>query len=108
MECSCKKKKMKKDAHQKVVKRLKEDISTDKREAKSDRAAGKKMGKKAKEAVRTEGKKRSDLKFDKVLREYTTGKLHSGSKTGPEVTSPKQAVAIAYSEARRGYKKKKK
>lgn len=43
-------------------------------------------------------------KVAKVMREYKAGKLHSGSKTGPEVTNPKQAVAIAMSEA--GIKKK--
>lgn len=38
-------------------------------------------------------------KVSKVMREYKAGKLHSGSKKGPEVTNPKQAVAIALSEA---------
>jgi hypothetical protein len=38
-------------------------------------------------------------KVAKVMREYKAGKLHSGSKKGPEVTSRKQAVAIALSEA---------
>ena len=40
-------------------------------------------------------------KFKKVLKEYKEGKLHSGSKKGPKVHNPKQAVAIAYSEERR-------
>lgn len=40
--------------------------------------------------------------------EFKKGKLHSGSKKGPKVTNPKQAVAIAHSEARRNVKKKKK
>lgn len=34
-----------------------------------------------------------------VMREFKKGKLHSGSKKGPKVTSRKQAVAIALSEA---------
>jgi len=38
-------------------------------------------------------------KIAKVYHEYKAGKLHSGSKKGPEVTSRKQAVAIALSEA---------
>ena len=54
------------------------------------------------------GKKRSDKKFKKVLHEYKEGTLHSGSKKGTKVKNVKQAVAIAYSEARKGYKKKKK
>ncbi len=40
-------------------------------------------------------------KVEKVMHEYKEGKLHSGSKKGPEVTNPKQAVAIALSEARK-------
>jgi hypothetical protein len=40
-------------------------------------------------------------KVGKVLGEYKRGVLHSGSKTGPKVTSREQAVAIAMSEARK-------
>ena len=46
-------------------------------------------------------------KVDKVMTEFKAGELHSGSKTGPRVTNPKQAVAIAMSEARRADKKMK-
>lgn len=54
------------------------------------------------------GKKEEKVK--KVLHEYKEGKLHSGSKKGPEVKNRKQAVAIALSEGRKaaGIKKKKK
>jgi len=38
-------------------------------------------------------------KIGKVMGEFAAGKLHSGSKKGPEVTSKKQAMAIAMSEA---------
>lgn len=38
-------------------------------------------------------------KFGKVMGEFKHGKLHSGSKKGPKVTSRKQAIAIAYSES---------
>ena len=44
-------------------------------------------------------------KVKKVMREFGKGELHSGSKTGPMVTSRKQAVAIALSEASRLKKK---
>ena len=37
----------------------------------------------------------------KVMTEFKEGKLRSGSKEGPEVTNPKQAIAIALSEARK-------
>lgn len=40
-------------------------------------------------------------KVEKVMHEYKEGKLHSGSKKGPEVKNPKQAIAIALSEARK-------
>ena len=46
-----------------------------------------------------------DAKMGKVMSEFGKGKLHSGSKKGPEVTNPKQAIAIAYSEARKATKK---
>jgi hypothetical protein len=38
-------------------------------------------------------------KIGKVMGEYGKGKLHSGSKKGPVVKNPKQAIAIALSEA---------
>ena len=44
-------------------------------------------------------------KVGKVMGEYKSGTLHSGSKTGPVVKSPKQAIAIALSEARAAKKK---
>ena len=39
-------------------------------------------------------------KMKKVMHEFKEGELHSGSKKGPIVTNPKQAVAISYSEAK--------
>ena len=35
------------------------------------------------------------------MHEFKEGNLHSGSKHGPKVTSRKQAIAIALSQARR-------
>lgn len=46
-------------------------------------------------------KKKTDGKVKKVMEEFKEGKLHSGSKKGPEVTNPKQAIAIGLSEARK-------
>jgi uncharacterized protein DUF6496 len=45
--------------------------------------------------------KKKETKVKKVMEEFKHGKLHSGSKKGPEVTNRKQAVAIALSEARK-------
>jgi hypothetical protein len=44
-------------------------------------------------------KTKAEAKISKVMREYGAGKLHSGSKKGPKVTSRRQAIAIALSEA---------
>lgn len=49
-------------------------------------------------------KTKAETKISKVMREYKAGTLHSG-KGGPVVKSPKQAVAIALSEARKVKKK---
>ena len=35
-----------------------------------------------------------------TMHEFKAGTLHSGSKRGPKVTNPKQAIAIALSEER--------
>jgi hypothetical protein len=47
-------------------------------------------------------------KIEKVLHEFKTGMLHSGSKHGPLVTNRKQAIAIAISEQKAQSKRKKK
>jgi hypothetical protein len=41
-----------------------------------------------------------------TMKEYGSGKLHSGSAKGPVVTSRKQAIAIGLSEARKSNAKK--
>lgn len=48
---------------------------------------------------------KAQKKVRTVMREFKAGKLHSGKK-GPVVKSPKQAIAIALSEA--GVAKKRK
>jgi hypothetical protein len=61
----------------------------------SDKSLFKKAKKIKRKNVKKEGK------IEKVLHEYKEGSLHSGSKKGPRVTSRKQAIAIALSEARK-------
>jgi hypothetical protein len=50
---------------------------------------------------------KSQTKVGKVMKEFKAGGLHSG-KGGPVVKSPKQAVAIAMSQAGMAKPKKKK
>lgn len=47
----------------------------------------------------SKGKEKRKLK--KVMKEFSKGQLHSGSKEGQIVKDPKQAVAIGYSESRK-------
>ena len=45
--------------------------------------------------------KKGMSKIKKVMKEFKEGELHSGSKKGPIVKSPSQAIAIGLSEARK-------
>jgi hypothetical protein len=67
---------------------------------KKDEMGKKKVAKKVKKV-----KKHNKVKV--VMEEFKKGDLHSGSKRGPKVTNPKQAVAIALSEQRKASKKSK-
>jgi len=44
--------------------------------------------------------KKQKSKIKKVMHEFKEKELHSGSKKGPIVKNPKQALAIAMSEAK--------
>lgn len=75
------------------IKRVQSEMRYDKAELKNAKKATPTMLKKG-------GQAKGMAKVGKVMGEYKEGKLHSGSKTGPKVSSRKQAVAIALSEAR--------
>jgi hypothetical protein len=44
-------------------------------------------------------------KVKKVMHKFKEGTLHSGSKKGPLVSNPKQAIAIGLSEQRKSGEK---
>lgn len=103
---------MKNKSDKKVLKHLKSDVETFKHEAKEDKKLMKSIKDAAKHKEKKEKKHKKSPKGDaakskvqKVMHEYKEGTLHSGSKKGPEVTNPKQAIAIALSEARKAKKK---
>ena len=50
--------------------------------------------------------KKPHAKVTKVMHEWKSGQLHSGSRQGPMVKSKKQAIAIALSEQKKANKKK--
>lgn len=104
--------KKKKNGYKKeVVKHLKSDIKTFYDEASEDkeliknlskkRIVKKKVVPKKKRAVKKKRdhekiEKPGHEKFEKVMREFKEGKLHSGSKKGPKVRKLSQARAIAF------------
>jgi lactam utilization protein B len=66
---------------------------------------GKKHDPKPKHHAKHHESRKFKNKVEKVMHEYKEGALHAGSKKGPKVKNPKQAIAIALSEARRRKKK---
>lgn len=107
----------------KIIKHLKGDIKSFKKEAKEDvklikelkhkkheKHESKKHEKKEhkkKHAKHKVKKQKAENKIAKVMEEFGKGELHSGSKHGPVVTNPKQALAIGYNTSKKAKKKKK-
>jgi hypothetical protein len=57
---------------------------------------------------RTASKKAKKERVHTEMHKFKMGELHSGSKKGPIVTNPKQAIAISLSESGQSKKKTKK
>jgi len=91
----------------KIISHLKDDIKMFKKEADEDKKLIKSLKHKKKKDKRVV-KKAKRAKVKEVMHEWKEGKLHSGSKKGPIVKKPKQAIAIALSEAKKVKAKKKK
>lgn len=53
-------------------------------------------------------KKKKRKRMQEEMHKFKHGTLHSGSKSGPVVTNPKQAIAISLHEAGLSRKKKRK
>jgi len=51
-------------------------------------------------------KAKRKAKTKKIMREWKSGKLHSGSKRGPVVKNQKQAVAIMLNETSQSKRRK--
>lgn len=87
----------------KVISHLKKDIAADKGLLKYEehKKSEKKHNKKKDPKKSGSKKKAKGGKIEKVMHEFKMGELHSGSKKGPKVTNPKQAIAIGLSEARK-------
>lgn len=92
----------------KVEKHLKGDIKNFKKEASEDKELIKDLNKSKKHAIKHKDpkpKSQGKAKIKVVMEEFKEGKLHSGSKHGPVVRNPKQAIAIAISESKRKKRK---
>lgn len=81
--------------HKKLHKVSEKEEHLHKKEEKLHKAAEKAEKPKPKESSKAKAK------VKRVMKEFKYGELHSGSKKGPKVTNPKQAVAIGLSEARK-------
>lgn len=78
----------------------------EKKESKKHEMAEHKAGKKAGKALKKEVKRgKKEGKIEKTMHEFKEHSLHAGSKKGPIVTNPKQAIAISLSQARKAGEK---
>lgn len=78
----------------KVKKHIKDDMKTFDREKAEDKELLKKL-------KRSDRVKKEEEGIADEMERFVKGKLHSGSKKGPIVKKPKQAIAIALSVGRK-------
>lgn len=95
----------KEEAHEdrELLKLLKSHFSKRRSKKSSSKKSSSSMSKKDTRLIK-EGKRENKIRD--VMEEFKLGELHSGSKKGPKVKNPKQAIAIALSEARRKKRRK--
>lgn len=92
----------------KVIKHLKGDIKNFKKESAEDKELINELNKSKKRGIKHKDpkpKSKGKAKIKVVMEEFKEGNLHSGSKQGPLVRNPKQAIAIAISESKRKKRK---
>ena len=98
---------MKKKVHKSHSKPMKK---SHKKEHQKEHTSGEHESKKSKSSKKVHHRKpvsklkespKAKAKVEKVMHEFKEGDLHSGSKKGPVVSNPKQAIAIALNSARK-------
>ncbi len=102
------KKSLNKIEKRKVIKHLKGDMKNYKKESSEDKELMHDLNKSKKRGIKhrdPKPKSKGKAKIKVVMEEFKEGRLHSGSKHGPLVGNPKQAIAIAISESKRKKRK---
>lgn len=87
---------MKNGLKKKVLSHLKDDVRTFEHEKNDDRKLIKKL-KSAKKSSHERRESKGEEIIEHEMRRFKKGKLRSGSKKGPIVSNPRQAIAIALS-----------
>lgn len=85
----------------KVLSHLKDDVRTFEHEKKDDKKLIKKLKSSKKKSMHERRESKGKEIIEDEMRRFKEGRLHSGSKKGPIVKNPKQAIAIALTVKRK-------